>query len=49
MHHRPDGTVLDVGRKRRTPPASIRRALAARDVESHWYLIVTRCAAAEHT
>jgi hypothetical protein len=31
MHHRPDGSVLDVGRRRRTIPPAIRRALAARD------------------
>jgi hypothetical protein len=31
MHHGPDGSVLDVGRRRRSPPAAIRRALAARD------------------
>ncbi|MPZ21138.1 MAG: DUF222 domain-containing protein [Luteitalea sp.] len=31
MRHAPDGSVLDVGRKRRTIPPAIRRALAARD------------------
>ena len=31
MRHDTDGTVLDVGRKTRTIPPSIRRALAARD------------------
>jgi len=31
MQHAPDGTVLDVGRKTRTIPPAIRRALAARD------------------
>jgi hypothetical protein len=31
MRHRTDGSVLDVGRKRRIAPAAIRRALAARD------------------
>jgi hypothetical protein len=31
MHHTPDGTVLDVGRKTRTIPTAIRRALLARD------------------
>jgi hypothetical protein len=31
MHHNRDGSVLDVGRKTRTIPAAIRRALAARD------------------
>jgi hypothetical protein len=31
MRHAPDGTVLDVGRKRRTIPPAIRRALTARD------------------
>ncbi|MPZ21078.1 MAG: DUF222 domain-containing protein, partial [Luteitalea sp.] len=31
MRHAPDGTVLDVGRKTRTIPPAIRRALAARD------------------
>ena len=31
MHHDADGAVLDVGRKARTIPPSIRRALAARD------------------
>jgi hypothetical protein len=31
MRHGPDGSVLDVGRKTRTIPAAIRRALAARD------------------
>jgi hypothetical protein len=31
MRHSADGTVLDVGRKTRTVPASIRRALQARD------------------
>ena len=31
MRHGPDGTVLDVGRKTRTIPPAIRRALAARD------------------
>jgi hypothetical protein len=31
MHHGRDGTVLDVGRQRRTVPPAIRRALAARD------------------
>lgn len=31
IRHRLDGTVLDVGRKRRTIPPAIRRALAARD------------------
>ncbi len=31
MHHDADGAVLDVGRKTRTIPLSIRRALAARD------------------
>ena len=31
MHHAPDGTVLDMSRKTRTIPPSIRRALAARD------------------
>ena len=31
MHHGPNGTVLDVGRKTRTIPPAIRRALAARD------------------
>ena len=31
MRHAPDGSVLDVGRKTRTIPAAIRRALIARD------------------
>ena len=31
MHHNPSGTVLDVGRKTRTIPPGIRRALLARD------------------
>ena len=31
MRHAPDGSVLDVGRKTRTVPPSIRRALEARD------------------
>ncbi|MPZ21117.1 MAG: DUF222 domain-containing protein [Luteitalea sp.] len=31
MRHAPDGTVLDVGRKRRTIPPAIRRALTACD------------------
>jgi hypothetical protein len=31
MQHRPDGSVLDVGRRRRTIPSAIRRALATRD------------------
>ena len=31
MTHAPDGAVLDVGRRRRTVPPAIRRALAARD------------------
>jgi len=31
MRHAPDGTVLDVGRKTRTIPSAIRRALASRD------------------
>jgi hypothetical protein len=31
MHHAPDRSVLDVGRRTRTIPAAIRRALAARD------------------
>ena len=31
MHHDADGNVLDVGRKTRTIPAAIRRALSARD------------------
>ena len=31
IHHGPDGSVLDVGRKRRSPPAALRRALASRD------------------
>jgi len=31
MHYAPDGSVLDVGRKTRTIPPAIRRALAARD------------------
>jgi hypothetical protein len=31
MRHAPDGTVLDVGRRTRTIPAPIRRALLARD------------------
>ena len=31
MHHGPGGAVLDVGRKTRTVPPSIRRALQARD------------------
>ena len=31
MRHDPDGTVLDVGRKTRTIPPAIRRALTARD------------------
>ena len=31
MRHAHDGTVLDVGRKTRTIPPAIRRALAARD------------------
>jgi hypothetical protein len=31
MQHAPDGTVLDVGRKTRTIPPAIRRALTARD------------------
>jgi hypothetical protein len=31
MHHAPDGSVLDVGRKTRTIPPAIRRALQARD------------------
>jgi hypothetical protein len=31
MHHGRDGSVLDVGRRRRTAPAALRRALAARD------------------
>jgi hypothetical protein len=31
LHHGPDGSVLDVGRRRRTIPPAIRRALAARD------------------
>lgn len=31
MRHAPDGSVLDVGRKKRTIPSAIRRALLARD------------------
>jgi len=31
MHHGPDGDILDVGRKRRTVPPAIRRALEHRD------------------
>jgi hypothetical protein len=31
MRHAPDGSVFDVGRKRRTIPAALRRALIARD------------------
>lgn len=31
MQHRPDGSMLDVGRRRRTIPAALRRALAMRD------------------
>jgi hypothetical protein len=31
MQHGPDGSVLDVGRRSRTVPAPIRRALVARD------------------
>jgi hypothetical protein len=31
MHHTPDGSALSVGRKTRTIPSAIRRALAARD------------------
>jgi hypothetical protein len=31
MRHAPDGSVLDVGRKTRTIPAAVRRALLARD------------------
>ena len=31
MRHHPDGTILDVGRKTRTIPPAIRRALTARD------------------
>jgi hypothetical protein len=31
MRHAPDGSVLDVGRRTRTIPPAIRRALAARD------------------
>jgi hypothetical protein len=31
LHHAPDSSVLDVGRKRRTIPPAIRRALRARD------------------
>jgi hypothetical protein len=31
MRHAPDGSVLDVGRKTRTIPPAIRRALTARD------------------
>src|SRR6185503_1149974 len=31
IHERSDGSILDVGRKTRTVPTSIRRALTARD------------------
>jgi hypothetical protein len=31
MAHRADGSVLDVGRRRRTVPAALRRAMASRD------------------
>ena len=48
MHHRPDGTVLDVGRKRRTPPAPIRRALAARDVHCQFPGCTARRCDAHH-
>jgi hypothetical protein len=33
MRHAPDGTTLDVGRKTRTIPPAIRRALTARDLQ----------------
>ena len=40
MHHDADGAVLDVGRKTRTIPPAIRRALAARDYQCRFPVLL---------
>ena len=48
MHHAPDGTVLDISRKTRTIPPSIRRALAARDTSCRFPGCTSRRCDAHH-
>jgi hypothetical protein len=48
MRHAPDGSVLDVGRKRRTIPPAIRRALAARDRHCQFPGCIARHCDAHH-
>ncbi len=48
MHHAPDGTVLDIGRKTRTIPPSVRRALAARDTSCRFPGCTSRRCDAHH-
>jgi len=48
MTHTPDGSVLDVGRRRRTIPPAIRRALDTRDHGCRWPGCGSRFTAAHH-
>ena len=48
MTHDPDGNVLDVGRKRRTPSTALRRALDARDPTCRWPGCQSRHVQAHH-
>ena len=48
MHHDRDGTVLDVGRKTRTIPPAIRRALSTRDRRCRFPGCDSRCCDAHH-
>ncbi len=48
MRHGADGTVLDVGRKQRTPPAAIRRALTVRDAHCRFPGCTARRCDAHH-
>jgi hypothetical protein len=48
MRHAPDGSVLDVGRRTRTIPPAIRRALAARDGQCRFPCCTGRQTDAHH-
>jgi hypothetical protein len=48
MRHTPDGSLLDVGRKRRTIPPAIRQALAARDRHCQFPGCIARHCDAHH-
>jgi len=48
MTHAPDGSILDVGRRRRTIPPAIRRALDTRDRGCRWPGCGSRFTAAHH-